>query len=398
MKWLVLCLLVLATLPSVSAEPDLALKFPEAKAALPFIQQFPTLAKLLTLDDPWKLPPSELAAKLFPADVKLVQGSAAYPLLFDGQRSTNWPGLPVWNHVAYETEYYVFDPARPVIRLHIGRPLDGGIHYTDYSLSDETKALFPSLEESVRKEIADNIRQLVAALKPYGAKEVPFRHPRIHTYDLPSGTKLTFSDFSGTGRGSAYLQIDLEPTIPAPAHACLPAFPGAEGFGSLTPGGRGGKVYVVTTLEDYLSERRDGRPDKALGEEGRDGKRRVLPGYPHIPAEKLIPGSFREAVEATGPRIIVFGVSGTIDLKSQLKIRNPYITIAANTAPGEGVQIRNWGIEIQTHDCRATLPASPRRRYQRPRQNASSPRRPDSRPRHERAQHRRGPLRVRLCQ
>jgi hypothetical protein len=352
MKWLVLSLLVLAILPSVGAESDLPLKFPEAKASLPFIQQFPTLAKLLTLDDPWKLRPGELAAKLFPAEVKLVQGSAAYPLLFDGQRSTNWPGLPVWNQVAYETEYYVFDPARPVIRLHIGRPLDGGIHYTDYSLPDETKALFPSLEESVRKEIADNIRQLVAALKPYGAKEIPFRHPRIHTYELPGKTKLTFSDFSGTGRGSAYLQIDLEPMSPVAslAHTRLPAFPGAEGFGSLTPGGRGGKVYVVTTLEDYLSERRDGRPDKALGEEDRTGKRVILPGYPHIQAEKLIPGSFREAVEASGPRIIVFGVSGTIELKSQLKIRNPYITIAASTAPGEGVQIRNWGIEVMTHD------------------------------------------------
>ena len=135
-----------------------------------------------------------------------------------------------WGHTYFETARYII----------VGRDVRDVFmsmwnHHTGYT--DETKALFPSLEESVRKEIADNIRQLVAALKPYGAKEVPFRHPRIHTYDLPSGTKLTFSDFSGTGRGSAYLQIDLEPTIPAPAHACLPAFPGAEGFGSLTPGG-----------------------------------------------------------------------------------------------------------------------------------------------------------------
>jgi hypothetical protein len=122
MKPLVLSMLILLPVARASAESDLALKFPEAKASLPFIHSFPTLAKLLTLDDPWKLHPGELAAKLFPADVKLVQGSAAYPLLFDGQRSTNWPGLPVWNQVAYETEYYVFDPARPVIRFHtVGR-------------------------------------------------------------------------------------------------------------------------------------------------------------------------------------------------------------------------------------------------------------------------------------
>ena len=165
-------------------------------------------------------------------------------------------------------------------------------------------------------------------------------------------TKLTFSDFSGTGRGSVYLQIDLEPAsaLALPEHARLPAFPGAEGFGALTPGGRGGKVYLVTTLEDYLPERRDARKENTLGEEGRDGKRHVLPGYPEIPAEKLIPGSFREAVDASGPRVVLFAVSGTIELKAQLKIRGPYITIAGNTAPGEGVQIRNWGIEIQTHD------------------------------------------------
>ncbi len=352
MKPLVWSLLFFTSLVRAEAESVLAKRFPKAPAAIPSIEKFPVLAKFLTLDDPWKLPPRELVSKVFPAEVELVQGSDDYPLLFDGQRSTNWPGLPVWNQLAYETEYYVFDPARPVIRFHIGRPLDGGIQYTDYSLSDETKALFPSLEESVRKEIGDNIHQLVAALKHYGAKELPFRHPRIHTYVLPGGTKLTFSDFSGTGRGSVYLQIDLEPVAPVASleHTRLPAFPGAEGFGALTPGGRGGKVYVVTTLEDYLSERRDGRPDKALGEEGRDGKRRILPGYPHIPAEKRIPGSFREAVEASGPRIIVLAVSGTIELKSQLKIRNPYITIAANTAPGQGVQIRNWGIEIMTHD------------------------------------------------
>ena len=66
--------------------------------------------------------------------------SAAYLLLFVGQRSPNCPGLPVWSQLAYETEYYVFDPARPVIRFHLGRPLESGIQYTDYSLADETKA------------------------------------------------------------------------------------------------------------------------------------------------------------------------------------------------------------------------------------------------------------------
>ncbi|MCX5643569.1 MAG: hypothetical protein NTZ17_02615 [Phycisphaerae bacterium] len=234
----VLVLLLVAVSASASAASDLASKFSKAEAALPLIERFPMLARLLALDDPWELVPRDLAAKLFPAQVRLVQGSEDYPLLFCGQRSGQWPGLPVWNQFAYETEYYAFDPARPVIRLHLGRPLDAGMQLIDYSQSDEAKALFPLLEDSVRQEMADNIRKTVEALRPYGAKELPFRHPRIHAYLLPGGTKLTFSDFTGTGRGSVYLQIDLEPLTPVVSQQGirLPAFPGAQGYGAYTPG------------------------------------------------------------------------------------------------------------------------------------------------------------------
>src|SRR4051794_929731 len=94
----------------------------------------------------------------------------------------------------------------------------------------------------------------------------------------------------------------------------IPAFPGAEGFGATTPGGRGGKVMMVTNLND----------------EG--------------------PGSFRSACEAEGPRLVIFRVSGLITLTKKLVIRNPYITIAGQTAPGDGICLRNFTFVIATHD------------------------------------------------
>jgi formylglycine-generating enzyme required for sulfatase activity/pectate lyase len=100
----------------------------------------------------------------------------------------------------------------------------------------------------------------------------------------------------------------------------LLAFPGAEGFGACIPGGRGGKVYVVTTLEDYT---------------GRD---------------KPIEGSLRAAVRAKGPRTVVFGVSGNIHLKEDLAIEEPFITLAGQTAPGDGVCIQDRQVILTTHD------------------------------------------------
>jgi len=97
------------------------------------------------------------------------------------------------------------------------------------------------------------------------------------------------------------------------AVAALPAFPGAEGFGTETPGGRGGQVYVVTTLADSG------------------------------------PGSFRAALEASGPRIVVFAVSGTINCARTLELGNPYITIAGQTAPGDGVTVKGE-LAVKTHD------------------------------------------------
>lgn len=94
----------------------------------------------------------------------------------------------------------------------------------------------------------------------------------------------------------------------------IPAFPGAEGFGATTPAGRRGKVLLVTNLNDAG------------------------------------PGSFRAACEAKGPRMVVVRVSGTIDLSAPVEIREPYITIAGQSAPGDGLCLRRYGLVISTHD------------------------------------------------
>ncbi len=143
----------------------------------------------------------------------------------------------------------------------------------------------------------------VAALSCEGDSVLPGGEPPADAGDasVPDG---------GQG-GAADAGIDGAPDAGCPE---VRAFPGAEGFGSTTPGGRGGQVIEVTTLDPTG------------------------------------PGSLQEALDVEGPRIVVFRVGGTIETSSNLRIRDPYVTIAGQTAPGDGIVIRGAALNISTHD------------------------------------------------
>jgi pectate lyase len=104
------------------------------------------------------------------------------------------------------------------------------------------------------------------------------------------------------------------PPLPPLLPNAIPAFPGAWGGGMFAVGGRGGKVIAVTSLDNSG------------------------------------PGSLRAAIAERGPRIVVFRVAGIIRLEGDLNIDHPYITIAGQSAPGDGICIANGSLNINTHD------------------------------------------------
>ena len=132
---------------------------------------------------------------------------------------------------------------------------------------------------------------------------------------------------------TALLSAMAQP-YPTPDRSAVPAFPGADGAGKYTLGGAGGKVLTVTSLAD-------------------DGSK----------------GTLRWAVRQKGARTVVFAVSGLIELQSPLRIQHDSITIAGQTAPGEGICLKNYPLNVSANQVII--------RYLRSRMGADIPRKGD---------------------
>lgn len=160
-------------------------------------------------------------------------------------------------------------------------------------------------DEACRKKAAQNIPQ-----PQQSASQTVWQYPNVAVAPSEADTAAMIGTNGDAASSQAKSQSrwgDLND------HA---AFPGAEGFGRTTIGGRGGKVLVVDRLAD-------------------DRK----------------PGSLRHALEeVSGPRIVVFAVGGYITLQSNLTIEHPFVTIAGQTAPGGGITIRGGRVSIKSHD------------------------------------------------
>src|SRR5688572_23243896 len=130
---------------------------------------------------------------------------------------------------------------------------------------------------------------------------------------LTVGNASVYALSEGKSDTSA-VTVVAPPPPPPPPPAGLRAFPGAQGFGSSTPAGRGGTIVRVTNLNDTGA------------------------------------GSLRAALSVPGPVVIIFEVSGTIRVGENLVVTHPFTTIAGQTAPSPGITLRGGTFRINTHD------------------------------------------------
>ena len=183
--------------------------------------------------------------------------------------------------------------------------------YIDRSHEEYILGLYPKFIDRFIRENADGTISMTdcCAVGGLGGKQM-----RKGDFQYYLSEPIIENDCKGVGpfiwaslEWEARHNIDWSPSRDGQAIA----FEGAEGCGKYSLGGRGGKEYVVTSLADDGSE-----------------------------------GTLRYAVEAEGPRIVTFAVSGDIHLTAPLNIRNPYLTILGQTASGKGITLRDHNVFI----------------------------------------------------
>ena len=182
--------------------------------------------------------------------------------------------------------------------------------YIDDSHRDYILGLYPKFIDRFIRENGDGTISMTdcCAVGGLGGKQM-----RMGDFAYYLSEPIIENDCKGVGpfiwaslEWEAMHNIDYFPEVTGQL-----AFVGAEGCGKYAAGGRGGREYVVTSLEDDGSE-----------------------------------GTLRYAVEAEGPRVVTFAVEGDIRLKAPLNIENPYISILGQTAPGQGITIRDHNVFI----------------------------------------------------
>ena len=141
-----------------------------------------------------------------------------------------------------------------------------------------------------------------------GGETIPINSPPPNSAAVVIEQVPQSHDAQGAS-GASSAPVDI-----AAGQGPLRVFPGAQGFGTETRAGRGGQIIKVTNLNDSGA------------------------------------GSLRAALAASGARIIVFEVGGSINLSSSLNVSSPFVTIAGQTAPAPGIMLRGGGININTND------------------------------------------------
>ena len=216
---------------------SLLVDFPDAGAeAIALIEDFPLLAKLLELDNPWGSDPVHLRDHLFPEGIEPFGGEEDFGVFTDRRMSHDWRkityaeleerdpvdnlGQRIWNRYAYETDYYALDYARPMIRMQLGQPLLRHI--------GEMQVLFPKIPAAARGDIPARMDRIAEALKPYGAQKLP-KDYKSYPYILPGGTKMTITDYTIDPPGGQVgdydhvrIMIDFEPAAPAAGREQMP--------------------------------------------------------------------------------------------------------------------------------------------------------------------------------